>query len=424
MKKLITYHLIIAAALGMSACEGIWTEFNLPDAVKSRFAEMYPAAAQVEWDKEREHYEADFEMGERERSAVFSEAGDLISYSEKIEERHLPGPALEVLQQYTGFQLDEAQRVHQDREMHYEVELERGDEETLLLFNEAGQLIRQQTAADPQAPVKVEASLASLPGATPGGADPLPAPEATWKLPAALREVSGIAWLQDDVLASVQDEDGIIYLYDLKQEAVTAEIKFAGPGDYEGIALVGSTAFVLRSDGALYEVRNFQGGKPEVTLHESDLPSTLDTEGMAYDEKNNRLLLSGKGFDERLGNNKGIYAFTLADKKMNPNPVITIPLAQDKIGKSGKKKKSDYDVLQPSSLEISPATGEMYLLDAENHRLLTINPQGQVLKTSALDKDKLRQPEGLTFGAQGGLYISSEGSKGGNGVIVKFPAGI
>src|SRR5690606_14054788 len=83
-----------------------------------------------------------------------------------------------------------------------------------------------------------------------------------------------------------------------------------------------------RSDGAIYQVSDFRSGKPEVTLHKSVLAATQNTEGLAYDKVNNRLLIACKGYDKALPNAKGIYEFTLETNKMNPQPVITISLQQ------------------------------------------------------------------------------------------------
>ena len=68
----------------------------------------------------------------------------------------------------------------------------------------------------------------------------------TWELPEELNEISGIAWLQGNTFACVQDEEGYIFIYDLDQEKITTKIKFAGPGDYEGIAINGEDAYEIR----------------------------------------------------------------------------------------------------------------------------------------------------------------------------------
>lgn len=252
----------------------------------------------------------------------------------------------------------------------------------------------------------------------------LPRSVVKWELPAALREVSGIALLPDNLMACVQDEEGVIFLYDLNTKSVKRKIAFAGPGDYEGIAVDGNTAYVLRSDGTIIEVANFLESKPKVMVYNSVLTPEHNTEGLALDKKNNRLLIAGKGFDTKLGDNKGIYAFNLETKKMAETPVITIPLAQKQFAAKGKKKKSKYDVFQPSSLEIHPKTGELYLMDAVNERLLVLSEAGAIEKAIDLDKGQLMQPEGLSFDSSGAMYIASEGGKKGTGVIVKYYKGI
>ncbi|MEJ8804504.1 SdiA-regulated domain-containing protein [Pontibacter sp. H249] len=247
---------------------------------------------------------------------------------------------------------------------------------------------------------------------------------AQWELPEELREVSGIALLEQNLMACVQDEEGAIYLYDLEQKKVTEKIAFAGPGDYEGIALNGNTAYILRSDGAIFEVENFRDSKPTVNKYTSGLASSQNTEGLAFDSKNNRLLIACKGYDQKLGDTKAIFAFSLGDKKMQESPVISIPLAQANLQAGTKKKKDKYAVLQPSSLEIHPVSGDLYMLDAVNESIMLVSEQGEIKRVVALDKKVFRQAEGLSFSSSGEMYIASEGGKKGRGVIVKYAKGI
>ena len=416
MKQTI-YVLVLAAV--MSACSSIWGRTDLPEAVKVRFSELYPSAKEVEWENTAENYEAEFEVGGRDRTAVFTAAGKLISYAEEIEEQNLPGSALQELgTRYASFSIDEVHRVQQQGSTYYRVELDRKEEELLLHFDSTGHLLKQENTA-PQRTGPESASLLDLDGFLKKDKELLGAPVAQWELPAELREVSGIAFLEKDLLACVQDEEGTIFLYDLGQQAVVRKISFAGPGDYEGLVIVAETAYVLRSDGAVYEVSAFMSNKPQVRLHKSVLAATQNTEGLAYDATNHRLLIACKGYDSSLGESKGIYALSLADKKMQPAPVITIPLAQEPLQSTGKMKKP-YDALQPSSLEIDPASGKLYMLDAVHHRLYIVSQQGQIQRSVSLDKKQLRQPEALTFGDDGEIYIASEGKKKGRAVIIKY----
>ena len=39
-----------------------------------------------------------------------------------------------------------------------------------------------------------------------------------WDMPIELNEISGIRWISEDKIAAVQDEEGIIFIYNLKKE--------------------------------------------------------------------------------------------------------------------------------------------------------------------------------------------------------------
>ena len=408
----------LALLTGLYGCNSIWNKADIPEAVKVRFTELYPTAKNVAWEKESHGFEAEFDVNGRERSILFNSGGELLSSAEEVETQYLPEEAhSEIRLRYAAYRIEEVNRVVKQQQTYYEVELEQGKHELLLTFDSDGHLLQQTPAAD-QAGIQ-EASLINF-SKPETEEDFLTNPEAYWELPSELREVSGIALLQRDLLACVQDEEGVIFLYDLKQKAISRRISFAGPGDYEGLSVVNNTAYVLRSDGAIYEVVDFLSDRPRTILHKSVLAATQNTEGLGYDAAGNRLLIACKGYDKSLGDNKGIYAFGLTDKKMAPEPVTRISLAQRQLTSTGKKAKDKYGLLQPSSLEINPATGELYMLDAENHRLLVLNRQGEIQKSLSIDKKQLRQPEGLTFGEAGDFYIASEGAKKGKAVVLRY----
>ena len=100
----------------------------------------------------------------------------------------------------------------------------------------------------------------------------------SWQLPEILNEVSGIVWLSEETMACVQDEDGVIFIYDLKDKKITDKIEFAGPGDYEGIAVRSNNAYVMRSDGTIFEVENFRTKKIKVKTIETRFTSKNNIE--------------------------------------------------------------------------------------------------------------------------------------------------
>src|SRR5688572_26932105 len=137
-----------------------------------------------------------------------------------------------------------------------------------------------------------------------------------WELPDVLREVSGIAYLTDDRFACVQDERGSIYIYNTATAKIEKEIPFADAGDYEGLAIAGENAYVVRSDGRLYEVQDFIDEKPTVKEFAGHLTTGHNIDGLCFDKNQNRLLLAIKGKEPQATDYKGIYAFNLASKAL------------------------------------------------------------------------------------------------------------
>ncbi len=92
-----------------------------------------------------------------------------------------------------------------------------------------------------------------------------------WDLPAVLLEISGLSSIDDNRFACVQDEQGTIFIYNTGTKKIEKEIPFAGVGDYEGIAVVGETIYVVTADGKIYEVSNYKSGKRGVTNYRTHL---------------------------------------------------------------------------------------------------------------------------------------------------------
>lgn len=226
-----------------------------------------------------------------------------------------------------------------------------------------------------------------------------------WELPMELEEVSGIAWIDDYKLAAVQDEEGIIFIYDLNSSQIIKKIAFGDKGDYEGIALVDSTAYVLRSDGVLFEVRNFLKPNPNTNVFKTGLGKKLDTEGLCYDPSGNRLLIAIK--DHTGENFKPVYAFNLTTKKLEEEPALKIRY-DDPVFKILDQRRN-HKLMRPSEINIHPLTGDYYILEGVIPKLLILDPQGKTKKLLVLEREQFPQAEGLTFSPSGELYISNEG---------------
>jgi uncharacterized protein YjiK len=231
-----------------------------------------------------------------------------------------------------------------------------------------------------------------------------------WDLPAVLREVSGIAYLDKDRFACVQDEAGSIYIFNKASGQVEKEIAFSGAGDFEGLTLNGITAYVIRSDGALFEV-NMDTKK--TSEYKTGLPPASNIEGLCFDAGNNRLLIAGKAVDENYAGYKVVYAFDLVNKHIEKSPVYKINMEEKLLQNNLTRKKAS---LPLSEIAINPVTHDIFITDGPNSRLLILDKSAGVKKLYELGSH-FAQPEGITFSPQGDLYISNEGKHGAGNII-------
>lgn len=227
-----------------------------------------------------------------------------------------------------------------------------------------------------------------------------------WDMPKRLREISGLVYLDAERFAAIQDEEGIIFIYNRGSEKIEKEIPFAADGDYEDIALVGNTAYVVRSDGRLFEV-DMDKGKSSVQEYKTPLTAKHNVEGLCFDKANNRLLLAIKDKEPGKPGYKGIYAFDLQSKKLRDEPVYKIDLKHEVFKEGGGKKEKE---IKPSAIGIHPTSGDIYVTDGPSSRLLVMDRNGKIKNLYQLGK-QFAQPEGITFSPKGEIFISNEGPK-------------
>jgi uncharacterized protein YjiK len=232
-----------------------------------------------------------------------------------------------------------------------------------------------------------------------------------WELPSILTRVSGIKYLGNSRFACIQEEVGTIFIYNTASGRIEKEIPFSGPGDFEGIAIVGTAAYVVQSNGKIYEVQDYEGVQPIVKQYTMPLAAKYNVEGLTYDKNNSQLLLAIKGGVPRNHHYKGVYAFDLRSKRPVAKPVIKINL-NDPFFTSIKENKANHS-FQPSAIEIHPLTKEIYILQGTaDPKLLVMDAKGRIKKMYTFRRSEFPQATGLAFTPAGELFISNEGENG------------
>lgn len=232
-------------------------------------------------------------------------------------------------------------------------------------------------------------------------------PTEKYNLPNKLKEISGLSYYKKNQLVCVNDEEGKIFIYDIKDEKIVDKIPFGKDGDYEGVEVVGDEVFVLRSDGKLKGFKIGEAFEREIDCSE---PEVIEYEGLGYDQKSKYLLLVAKERTKDVDNKKMIYAYDFDRKVLFKH--IAIPEEQVRDESNGKDFK-------PSGIAVHPRTGQTFIIASNGKKLLILSEKGQKEALISLNPKIYRQPEGICFSPDGQLFISSEG-KDGDGYILRF----
>lgn len=248
-------------------------------------------------------------------------------------------------------------------------------------------------------------------------------PDVSLKLPHILREISGLTYIDSSSFACIQDEKGVIYIYDFQKDKIKRKFKFNIKGDYEGITRVDSTIYVLRSDGTLFEIADFGNKDFKLNTYSTGIP-TNNNEGLCYDPDNHRLLIACKG---KAGNGKEfkekreIYAFDLTTRTLSTEPVFDFDLKTikefarqqkypDRVRNKKKGKNAGPEIkFMTSDIGIHPITKKLFVLSAFDHMLFIFNRNGTIEHIEKLNPEIFIQAEGIAFQPNGEMLITNEG---------------
>jgi hypothetical protein len=242
-------------------------------------------------------------------------------------------------------------------------------------------------------------------------------PDQVYEMPNKLKEISGIDKIDESHFACIEDEHGIIYIYDVKNQSITKEIKFSNRGDFEDIALNGDTAYVLRSDGIIFRINNYNTSFVTSVINTS-LKSRANTEGICLDKINHRLLIACKGESatkEIPKHDRIVYGYDLATSKFDDKPVLVI--SQKEI-EAKLNTRTDF---APSAIAVHPITGDIYIIGTVGKLLLVFSSTGELKNIERLEGKYFIQPEGICITSNGNIYISNEGRAGKGNILLFKP---
>ncbi|TDH25103.1 hypothetical protein EXU57_13400 [Segetibacter sp. 3557_3] len=236
----------------------------------------------------------------------------------------------------------------------------------------------------------------------------------TYNLRDELDEISGMVYYPKDTsVFAINDENGLLYKIFLRKNVQVMKWTFAKDADFEDIALVDSTFYVLQSNGNITSFKVLTADSVVVDKCKRPYEGKNEFESMYYDAYYKVLVLICK--DCEIDDKKGItaWSFDPATHKYSDTPIYVIktkPIDQ-MLGVQKEKFK-------PSAAAIHPITKELYIVFSVNKAIVIADRSGVVKFAVPLDPLIYKQPEGITFTPKGDLLISNESAETGPGNIL------
>jgi uncharacterized protein YjiK len=225
-------------------------------------------------------------------------------------------------------------------------------------------------------------------------------PDARWELRVQLREISGLAWHQGSLLAH-DDEIGRLVKINPASGTVTkwSSLKGSVHGDFEGLAISDTTAWLMTSTGRLYA---FPARPSETALAwtrtETGLGKSCELEGLSAAGAGILLLpcKAGRGAD--------MVIHRWDTRAGRPAAPSEIRVSASALAAAGVRQ------LRPSAVEWDAKSQHLLVVSSGPAMLLELDPSGKVVALVRLQGHG--QPEGIALSPGRDLYVSDEGGAG------------
>lgn len=256
-------------------------------------------------------------------------------------------------------------------------------------------------------------------------------PDDVFTLDKELEEISGLTLMPNGLLGAVQDEKGNLYLLDPASGEIMETRKFGKAGDYEGLELGGGRLFIIRSDGRLHIFERWDAAELVGEAYDVDLVKGCDAEGIAYQTNLERLLISCKEKGgKNLNRQKAIFAYNADTRTLSEEPVYILDVEEfeasvddhpiNEAVRSVLSDRLDLSGFKPSDLAVHPHSGDIFIVSSVTKVVISMDESGEVKGMWPLPPEQFDQPEGMTFGRGGDLFISNEAGDRRYATLMRF----
>lgn len=225
-------------------------------------------------------------------------------------------------------------------------------------------------------------------------------------LPNEIREVSGQTFVGTDYqsLYMIQDENGIIYQYDLSSKRIANQIPFAKDADYEDITTDDTYFFVLESNGDIHKRAIVSTIESESVRYRNLLPKG-EYESLYYRKDIDKLFVVCKQCKGDRKNNRVSGYILRADKQ--DNFVLESEFYLD-LHQAKTLYKKFPKTFEPSAISYLPSKKEWYIVSSIDKMIVVTDESFHPKQVLHFSRKDYEQPEGLAFNDKGSMFLSSE----------------
>ena len=138
MKKALLF--LSALTCTVAACGQNIKPADVPSLVMNTFQTTFSNAVDIEWEKHKDFYIADFEVSTTEYEVKISPSGKIAMQKQDVSVSELPQSINDAIsKRFSKFKIDDADKVEKDGQTYYQVELDKGLTEKKIVFSTSGE---------------------------------------------------------------------------------------------------------------------------------------------------------------------------------------------------------------------------------------------------------------------------------------------
>lgn len=232
------------------------------------------------------------------------------------------------------------------------------------------------------------------------------------KLPVELDEISGINYYEvDSSLFAISDDRGAIFK--IKPGPLVSKWKFSHGADFEDLARIDSTFYILQSNGDVFKVY-FEKDKAVSETFKFEYAKNNEFEIIYADTSTRKLIVICKDCETDTKKSLSTFIFDPFSNSFSDSSfTIDINKAESSINIKDKRFK-------PSAAALNPADGLLYIISSVNKMLMVADAAGNVKKGYPLNPSIFKQPEGIAFKPNGDMIVSNEYAGTGTATLLIF----